>query len=106
MNNDDLKEEIKNRIKLSEIISKKKAGIPSEKSELPKTIEVINSANIPYSVGLKIFVEIKIQAKVKKAAKLLNKKKETNEIIPSELITVSSVSFRISSFITFHLVGL
>ena len=61
-----------------EIISKKKAGIPKEKSELPKTINVINNANTPYSVGLKILVDKKIYAKVKKAAKLLKKKKDKN----------------------------
>ena len=41
-----------------EIISKKNVGIPSEKSELPKVIKVINIANIPYSVGLKTLVDI------------------------------------------------
>ena len=61
-----------------EIISKKKAGIPNEKSELPKTINVINNANMPYSVGLKILVEKKIYAKVKKAAKPLKKKNDKN----------------------------
>ena len=61
-----------------EIISKKNAGIPNEKSELPKTINVINNANIPYSVGLKILVEKKIYAKVKKAAKPFKKKNDQN----------------------------
>ena len=61
-----------------EIISKKNAGIPSEKSELPKAIKVINIANIPYSVGLKILVDTNIYAKVKKAAKPLKKKNYRN----------------------------
>ena len=82
-----------------EIISKKNAGIPSEKSELPKTINVINNANTPYSVGLKILVDKKIYAKVKKAAKLLKKKNDKNLKCFNKFLIIRTVKIPVFIFL-------